>query len=365
MTCPSCGRQFKSDIKHCTHCGIAITLKSVEISQVVQNLGWIARRSLAGFFAAGVGSVLAVAVSRTLHFSQEGPADFSALLGFFPGRDPGATAIAGAFIGAVGGMMERSGYKAFLGGALGAAGGFLVGAAYPIFEKFFLGARYAYSFSMASSWALTASLIGLTSGLLEGTRKKILAGLLGGLVGGALGGGVGSQIYGAILMEAAALPSLSWSLGRLIEGVGGGVVGLHVWFFIGAMEKLYIFKRRKLSAGEKKTCDSCHAENEINAWYCGSCGKALQMAASQGQISITPYRGLERVSNAFMFLAWLTSTAGVVSTGILFAAFIGQNILFAVFGALLLALALYIISMILRSISEAIRAAMKMAETNK
>ena len=170
MTCPSCGRQFKSDISHCTHCGIAITLKSVEISQVVQNLGWIARRSLAGFFAAGVGCVLAVAVSRTLHFTAEGSADFNVLLGFFPGRDPGATAIAGAFIGAVGGMMERSGYKAFLGGALGAAGGFLGGAAYPVFERFFMGARYAYSFSMAASWALAASLIGLTSGMLEGTR---------------------------------------------------------------------------------------------------------------------------------------------------------------------------------------------------
>ncbi len=363
--CPSCGQPLKDAGKHCTRCGISITPRSLELAQVILNLGWIARRSLGGFLAGGVGWILATAISRTVYFTATGTPEFSAILDFFPGKVPGATAIAGAFVGTVGGMIEGSAYKCFLGGFLGAVGGFLGGVSYPAFESLFAGSKYAYSFSMAGSWAIASGLIGLTSGLLEGTKRKISMGILGGAAGGALGGGVGSQIYGAIFMSVSSLQSMSWSVGRLIELVSGGIVGIHVWFFIGIAEKFYIFRRRKIAAGIKKICDHCSAENELSAWYCASCGNALQVAASSGQIRVTPYRGLERVSDAFQYLSWLSATVGVVTTGVLFVSFIKENFLFAVFGSLLLALLLYMVSILFRAIAEAIRIGMKLTETNK
>ena len=87
------------------------------------------------------------------------------------------------------------------------------------------------------------------------------------------------------------------------------------------------------------------------------------MAAALGQIRVTPYRGLERVANALQYLSWLTSTVGVVTTAVLFVSFIRENFLFAFFGSLLLALAVYIISILFMAGSESIRIGMKLTET--
>src|SRR5207244_2159917 len=97
------------------------------------------RRSLGGFFAGGAGWVLATAVSRTLYFTEGGTVSFTTLLDFFPGKLPASSSIAGAIIGTVGGMIERSAYKSMLGGFLGGLGGLVAGLSFPFFDKIFHG----------------------------------------------------------------------------------------------------------------------------------------------------------------------------------------------------------------------------------
>src|SRR5207247_3882503 len=119
MICPSCGEKVTESVRHCPHCGIALNARSVRMARAINNCGWIARRALGGFFAGGIGWILAIAFSRTASFDGTKPLAFSDLLNFFPGGQALSGAIAGCFIGAVGGMIERSAYKSFLGGILG------------------------------------------------------------------------------------------------------------------------------------------------------------------------------------------------------------------------------------------------------
>lgn len=364
MICPSCSERLQDSVKHCVHCGIAITRRSVQMARIVNNSAWVARRALGGFFAGAMGWLIAIAVSR-VGFVTGGGGDhpsFTQILDFFPGQTPFPSAIAGCFIGTVGGMIERSAYKSFLGGLLGAIGGTLGGFSYPLVEGLLKGNIYAYSFSMASVWCITGAMVGLTSGLLEGTRSKILAGIGGGLIGGALGGGIGSQMYGAMLMSLGSPDKTPWLLSRALEFLAGGIVGVHVWFCLGFAEKLYIFQRRQLVEATKKVCDFCHFENTLNAWYCGQCGSALQVAATREQIRVTPFRGLERVSNALQFLSWLSATTGVVLAVVIFLSFLIQNFLFSVFGSLLVALSIYMISILFKAMSDTVKMGIQVSE---
>ncbi|OGR96176.1 MAG: hypothetical protein A2902_00600 [Elusimicrobia bacterium RIFCSPLOWO2_01_FULL_64_13] len=365
VTCPACGRRLAEAVKHCTHCGVAITPRSLAVSRIINNLGWIGRRALGGFFAGGTGWVLAIAVSRTLKFDSAATDPFVHMLNLFPGNTVLSTAIAGAFIGTVGGMIEQSTYKVFLGGALGALGGILGGLSHPLFERIFSGQLYSYSLAMAAAWGVVGCLVGMTSGLLEATGRKILAGFLCGMLGGVVGGGIGSQMYGAMLMEVRSFEGMSWIAGRLIEGAAGGIVAVNAWFFMGLSEKLYIFRRRQLGSGTKKVCDRCHGENELSAWYCAHCGAALQVAASRDQMRVTPYRGLERLANAFDYLSWLAGTFGVVTSVVVFLSFLIENVMFAVFGSLLVALIVYMLAIVFRSVSDAILMGMQISEKLK
>lgn len=364
MICPSCSERFPAPAKHCIHCGIAITRRSVQMAQLVNNSGWIARRALGGFFAGACGWMLAMAVMRIHLLSAESTVmnSLSDLLKFFPGQTPFTTAIGGCFLGTVGGIIERSGYKAFLGGFLGALGGILAGFSFPLFERLFSGNLYHYSFSMAGVWSICGAMVGFSSGLLEGTKSKIAAGLTGGFLGGLLAGGVGSQMFGAMLMEFDNAERISWLMGRLLEAFSGGIVGVHLWFFLGVAEKLYIFRRRQLLEATKKVCDFCHAENDLKAWYCAQCGAALQVAASREQIQVTPFRGLERIANAFQFISWLFATIGVVTAVVIFVTFLIQNFLFALFGSLFVALAIYMLSIIFKALADTIKMTIQIAD---
>lgn len=362
MICPSCSESLTDRPEHCTHCGIAINHRSVQVAKMIGNFGWVARRSLGGYFAGAVGCTVAIAVARTMQFESASTDAFARMLDYFPGQIPVSTAVAGCFIGAVGGMIERSTYKCFLGGILGALGGMLGSLAYPHFKQIFTGYLYNYSFSMAGAWGITGAMLGLTSGILEGTKSKILAGTLGGLVGGMIGGGVGAQMYGAMLVEIHGRENLSWTIGRGLELASGGVVGVLQWFVLGIAEKLYIFKRRQLVEGSKKVCDHCHTENGLRAWYCAHCGAALQVAATRDQISVTPFRGLELISNAFQYMSWLAATTGVVLAVVVFMSFIAQNFIFAVFGSLLVALVIYIVAVIFKGLSDSIRMGIQVSE---
>jgi hypothetical protein len=108
MICPSCSETLPESVRHCVHCGIAITRRSVQMAKIINNFGWVARRSLGGFFAGALGWILAIAVSRTIQFESVSTVSLTQLLDFFPGRTVVPSAIAGCFIGTVGGMIERS-----------------------------------------------------------------------------------------------------------------------------------------------------------------------------------------------------------------------------------------------------------------
>lgn len=357
MICPSCGDALGESVKHCIHCGIGITRRSVQMAQVINNCGWVARRALGGFFAGSTGCLIAMAVVRAGAAADGSGASRSLteVLAQFPGQQPFATAIAGCFFGVVGGIIERSAYKSLLGGGLGLIGGLIGGLSYSIFENLFRGQLYGFSLAMAGAWSIAGAMVGLSSGLLEGTRSKITAGIVGGLLGGAVGGGVGSQMYGALLMEIGAMQSPAWAASRAIEMLSGGIIGALMWFSLGAAEKLYIFRRRQMVGATKKVCDFCHFENVLKAWYCGQCGSALQVAANREQIQPTPFRGLERVSNAFLFLSWLSSSVGVVMGIVIFVSFAVQNFLFGLFGALIVGLVIYIVSILFKAAAEMIR----------
>ncbi len=325
--------------------------------QVINNCGWVARRALGGFFSGATGCVIAMAVGRA-GAAADGmgqSASLTEILAQFPGQHPFATAIAGCFFGTVGGIIERSAYKAILGGWLGMIGGMIGGLAYPMFQNIFQSFHYGFSFSMAGAWCIAGAMVGLSSGLLEGTRSKITAGILGGLIGGGVGGGIGSQMYGALLMEIGGAQTPSWGASRVVELLSGGLIGALMWFALGAAEKLYIFRRRQMVGAIKKVCDFCHFENILKAWYCAQCGSALQVAANREQIQPTPFRGLERVSNAFLFLSWLSSAVGVVMAVVIFLSFAVQDFLFGLFGALIVGLAIYIVSIIFKATAEIIR----------
>ena len=64
---------------------------------------------------------------------------------------------------------------------------------------------------------------------------------------------------------------------------------------------------------------------------------------------------MERVSNAFLFLSWLSSAVGVVMAVVIFLSFAVQYFLFGLFGALIVGLAIYIVSIIFKATAEIIR----------
>ena len=364
MICPSCNDTLLEEARYCVHCGVGITRRSVQVVLWIANGAWVARRALGGLFTGAIGCVISFAVLRTISFQGGMQYGMNDLLNFFPGQSLASTAILGCFVGAVGGMIERSVYKSFLGGFLGACGGLLAGVFIPFLHRVFDHQLYGYSFTTAGAWAVAGSLVGLASGMLEGTKNKMVVGAIGGFLGGALGGGIGSQLYGALLMEVEGINYSSWILGRLVEFVSGGVIGAGIWLFLGIAEKLYIFRRRQLLENEKKVCDFCHAENGIRAWYCAQCGSAIQVAATRDQIRATPFRGLERVANAFQFLSWLSATTGCITAVVVFFCFILQNFLFALFGSVTVGLGVYVLVIFFKAISDLIKLVVSAVDRN-
>jgi len=158
-----------------------------------------------------------------------------------------------------------------------------------------------------------------------------------------------------MLMEVQLNQGIPWLIGRIFEFVSGGIVGVNIWFFIGFAEKLYIFRRRQLLEATKKICDYCQSENVLNAWYCAKCGSALQVAASYEKMHVTPYRGLERLSNAFNFMSWLAATSGILVAIVIFISFLFSNVLFGIFGSLIAGLIVYMVAILFKAASDTIR----------
>jgi len=315
MYCPSCENLMPDASKYCSRCGMFLNKKSESLLHLSLDFSWIWRRSWAGFASGFIGWIIVFIVSRMVRQDVG-----SVMNNVFSGM------ICGVFLGTVGGIIEESAYKAFCGGMLGTLGGALGGALNIPLMNLFQGSEEFYPLSVLITWAVGGALIGATSGVIEKSRKKIIAGALFGLAGGALGGYLGSAFYGSVLID---FKPQGWLANRLAEGLSGGLVGAVLWFFIGLIEKLYIFRRREDPKLEIKTCDTCGKNNVLRSWYCDNCGHVLPTSAPRQKIVVTPYRGIERIANALRFLSWLFGVTGVITTPVIFFIFLMNNIVLA------------------------------------
>lgn len=349
MICPSCGNVSTPNDKHCSRCGLSLTIKSQRVFSAIGTFSWIMRRALGGMFAGIIGWMIS---QLLIQMGSSSSIPVNLVVG---------CAVGGAFLGTVGGIIERSSYKAFLGGALGCIGGILGGLMNrPVYDMF-INHTYVVSISHSFSWAMVGLFVGMSSGLIERNIKKVSVGLLAGIIGGALGGFLGFEVYAALLIDP---DRFTWLTARVIDAIAGAVVGINLWFFIGLVEKLYIFNRKQLLQETVKTCDFCQTQNSLKSWYCKNCGKALQVSAPIEKLAITPYRSLERISNAFKFLSWLSAVAGIVLVVIIFVFLLFKDIRLAIFLSIALAILIYIISIILNSLSEIIVKFTKIKETD-
>lgn len=328
MFCPSCERLMANDAKYCSRCGMFLNRTSERVVHFMQDMGWLWRRSWAGFASGFLGWIIVFIISRLVNdgFGMTANNLFSGM-------------ICGVFLGTAGGIIEDSGYKAVLGGLLGTVGGAVGGVLNIPVGRVLEGYGGLLPLSVMMTWALGGACIGATSGLIERSAKKVWAGVLFGAVGGAVGGFLGSAFYGSAVLEFA---PHSWWASRLAEGLSGGLLGAVLWFFIGLIEKFYIFRRRETAGVNVKQCDACGRENPLQSWYCSACGRVLQTAAPRQKIVVTPYRGIERISNAMRFLSWLFGVTGFVTAPVIFMIFSMQNIYLACVSAVFAVLLTYL-----------------------
>jgi hypothetical protein len=315
MYCPSCENLMPDDSKFCGRCGMFLNRKSERMVHLSLDFAWVWRRSWGGFISGFIGWIIVFLISRMIK-QDIGPV----MNNLFSGM------ICGVFLGTAGGIIEESAYKAFLGALLGTLGGAIGGLVNIPLMQVLQESTRLFPLSIMVTWAIGGAFIGATSGIIERDRKKILAGISFGFLGGALGGYLGSVFYGSVLYE---FSPQHWLGNRLAEGLSGGLVGAVLWFCIGLIEKLYIFRRRIDPSLEEKVCDHCSTHNPLRSWYCTNCGRVLQTAAPAQKIVTTPYRGIERIVNALRFLSWLFGVTGVITTPVIFVIFLLNDVLLA------------------------------------
>lgn len=337
MYCPSCENLMPDDYKHCGQCGMFLNKTSERVGRFGLDFSWIWRRSWGGFAAGFVGWIIVFFLSRMI-----GQSVGSMMNNLFAGT------ICGIFLGTAGGILEESAYKTVAGGVLGMIGGAIGGLLnIPLMNLFPDAAMYPVSVLL--TWAAGGACIGATSGIFEKNGRKVLAGVLFGLLGGALGGYLGSVLYGSIFIE---FRPENWFVRRLAEGVSGAMVGGVLWLFIGMIEKLYLFRRQEDSKGNEKVCGSCGKHNPLQFWYCSNCGTPLQTEAPRQKIAITPFRGIERVANAFSFLSRLFIVTGIIAAPVIFLAFLPQSVSLAFIGLVLTVLFAYLLVVVFRFIAD-------------
>jgi len=319
---------------------------SEKIVHLSLDFSWIWRRSWGGFASGFIGWIIVFIISRMVS-RDIGPV----MNNLFSGM------ICGVFLGTVGGIIEESAYKAFIGALLGTAGGAIGGLInIPLMDMFQSNETW-FPLSVLITWSIGGAFIGAISGLIEKNIKKICAGALFGFIGGAVGGYIGSVFYGSILLD---FKPQGWFYNRMAEGLSGGVVGAVLWCSIGIIEKLYIFHRREEANLEKKSCDNCGKDNPLRSWYCGDCGHALPTAAPRQKIAVTPYRGIERITNALKFLSWLFAVTGVVTTPVIFFIFLTQNIVLACISGVFSVLFTYFMVVGFRFVADLLSALIKL-----
>lgn len=348
MFCPSCEKLMPDASKYCGRCGMFLNSSSEKLVHLSADFAWVWRRSWAGFASGFIGWIIVFIISRMV--SQD---IGSNLNNVFSG------VLCGVFLGTVGGIIEESSYKAVLGGLLGLAGGALGGFVNIPVTEMLSAIPSLQPVSIMFTWAVAGAFIGTGSGIIERSAKKILAGMACGFAGGAAGGFLGSVFYGSIIAN---FNLTSWVASRIAEGLSGGIMGALLWFFIGSVEKLYIFRRKEDPKLEKKICDHCEANNPLWFWYCGKCGHVLQFAAPRQKIVTTPFRGMERVINALNFLSWLFGVTGVIATPVIFAVFLFKDVFLAFISAIFSVLFSYMMVVAFRFLGDLLSSLQKLAK---
>jgi len=324
--------------------------KSENLVHLSLDFGWMWRRSWGGFISGFIGWIIVFIIGRMIT-QNIGPT----MTNLFSGM------ICGVFLGTVGGIIEESAYKASLGGILGTVGGAIGGLLNIPIMNMLQGSEGLFPLSVLITWAIGGAFIGATSGTIEKSRRKALAGALFGFVGGAIGGYLGSVFYGSVFIEFA---PKSWLANRLVEGLSGGLVGSVLWLSIGLIEKLYIFKRREDPNLDKKVCEHCGTNNSLRSWYCTSCGHVLQSAAPRQKMTVTPYRGMERVVNALKFLSWLFGVTGVITAPVIFFTFLIENVFLACISAVFSILFTYLMMVGFRFLADLLSSIIRISNLN-
>jgi hypothetical protein len=172
------------------------------------DLTWSLRRSVGGAFTAGAGWTLGLSFLRLAA----------------PGADAGLAPhplfvlLAGLFVGAAGGLMERSASLT----ARGAAAASLAGAAAAaVAGGLFAGGGPAGAFwAQSVVWAVSGAAVALVSGRFKGWETA------GALLAGGLGGALSWNFAAALSFE---LVSPGWPLARGAEFLTGAVLGAVLW----------------------------------------------------------------------------------------------------------------------------------------
>ncbi|HOW28898.1 MAG TPA: hypothetical protein PK876_10420 [Elusimicrobiota bacterium] len=343
MKCPSCHYDNITPVNYCGRCRMSFTPLSLAVARWKEHLYWILRRACAGSTSGFIAWFFIPVVSRIL--SQTGSHFLIFGLTGFMG---------GAFLGAVDGMVEESTPKTIRGAIVGGLGGLLGGMVFQVFRnlvdpQYILWLIFLY-------WAIAGAFIGTVSAWWEQKREKILCGAVSGFFGGGIGAYIGSSFHAYLVQE---IPTGTWLFQRFTEALLGGIIGIALWSAIAAAERFFIFQRRTIDKQNHKTCDRCHAKNELASWYCTSCGSVLQESAPPEKLNLSPFSTLQQVSAMLRFLSRLSAAtgfiAGFVSLFVFIPNYAGMEQLVTIIVIVVIALLSYALQILFSSLSETIK----------
>ena len=339
MNCPSCYHDNVDSARYCTRCRMSFSPANLFLTRVREHIFWILRRSNAGFVAGLIAWFFVPIVTRIL---SQGSSDMfifviTGLMG-------------GAFLGCVDGMVDESSPKTVRGAIFGGIGGAIGGIVFVTLKETMSASKILWSIFLY--WAIAGAFIGTVSALWEGHKGKILVGILSGFIGGGIGGYLGAAVHANLIQE---FSPESWLVQRLFEALIGGFIGVTLWFFLGMAERLFIFKRQLVKSKDHKECDKCHTKNPLSSWYCGSCGRVLQVSVPSNKLNLPRYRTLYRVSEMFRFLSRLSAATGFIAGFVSFFIFIPGPVFMMVGILVLVALFSYTLQVIFSSLSEGVQ----------
>jgi len=215
--CPRCGAPTRRGARYCGHCGVSLRLWDVT---------WSLRRSVGGAIAGGAGWVFGLGLTRL--FSD--PASLT-----FP--HPLFACLVGLFIGAAGGLMERSFGLMWKGMVAGGLGGVVAGIFGNVLAHALSSVDNGYLAAHAVLWCLVGLMVSTVS-----TRERMWA-LLGGLLFGALGGALNWSFSVAMTLE---MPQPVWYMARGVEFTNGAILGALIWGGMAFFERWGLqFERRR------------------------------------------------------------------------------------------------------------------------